>query len=218
MNPKSKLASVALGLSLGALLLPPARAQETPRTTTGELDNTVEMFITVTAQVESVDLAKREVVLKSASGHPVTLTVDARVKRLNEIAVGDSVTVSYYASVASEFRAPTDDEKANPLVVLGEATKAGADAAPSAGAVRVYKVVASVEGLDRTDSSITLKGPRGNYHTVKVKYPAKLSELHLGDMIVVTYTEALAVGVTKAAPPPAPPPPAAAATSTPKKA
>ena len=46
-------------------------------------------------------------------------------------------------------------------------------------------------------SSLTLKGPLGKYHTVRVKDANKLTDLRLGDSIVVTYTEALAVEVTK---------------------
>jgi hypothetical protein len=45
---------------------------------------------------------------------------------------------------------------------------------------------------------VTLKGPRGNYATVRARDHRNLEKLRLGDTIVVTYTEALAISVDKA--------------------
>ena len=57
------------------------------RDLTGDLDTGVTMLVTATATVDSIDLGKRELTLKGEGGHPVTLTVDQRVKRLNEISL-----------------------------------------------------------------------------------------------------------------------------------
>ena len=83
------------------------------------------------------------------------------------------------------------------MVVEGSA-KAPKDVAPAAGGVRVIRVVATVEGLERPTRKVTLKGPRGNYLTVRARDPKRLEKLHLGDTIVVTFTEALAMSVEKA--------------------
>ena len=60
----------------------------------------------------------------------------------------------------------------------------------------------SIEGLDRPTRSLTLKGPRGNYVTVRARDVNNLQKLRLGDTIVVTYAEALAVSLEKTAPKP----------------
>jgi len=198
MKTKDRLASLTFALSLASLLCVAGRAQETGQS--GAKEYHASGLATTTATVESIDHTTREITLRSENGYPVTLTVGDRVKRLDEIKVGDTVTAVYYVSVASDFRPPTEEEKANPLVLVGETEKAFNEAQPSGGTMRVYKVVATIEGLDRMAPSLTIKGPRGKLHTVKVKDPSKLAELQLGSSIVVTYTEALAVGVEKAKP------------------
>ncbi|HTD87614.1 MAG TPA: hypothetical protein VK850_13635, partial [Candidatus Binatia bacterium] len=89
-------------------------------------------------------------------------------------------------------------EKKKPLMVVEGAAKSPKGDAPAAGGLRMIRVVATVEGLERPTHLLTLKGPRGNYLTVKARDPKRLEKLRLGDTIVVTFTEALAVAVEKA--------------------
>ena len=42
---------------------------------------------------------------------------------------------------------------------------------------------------------MTLKGPEGNVETVRVMDPKNLEKVKVGDRIVITYTEALAISV-----------------------
>jgi hypothetical protein len=153
---------------------------------------------TVTASVEAINYAEREVTLKGPLGNKVTFTVDKRVKRLDEIKVGDLVQADYYVSIAAELRKPTAEEEKHPLMVLEGEGKAEPGAAPAAGAVRRFKVVTTIEGLDRPSRTITVKGPRGNMLTARVADPSRLTQMHIGDTIVVTYTEALAISLEKA--------------------
>jgi len=157
-----------------------------------------EVLISATATVQALDVEKRELTLKGPLGDVVTLTVDPAVKRLNEVKVGDEVTARYYVSVAAELREPTAAEKEKPLLVTEGMAKAPKGASPAAGGLRTIRVVATVEGLERPTRMVTLKGPRGNYLSVRARDPKRLEKLHLGDTIVVTFTEALAVSVEKA--------------------
>ncbi len=156
------------------------------------------VLVTVTASVEAVDYTNREVVLKGPLGNKVAFTVDKRVKRLNEIKVGDLVQADYYVSLAAELREPTAEEKDNPIMLLEAAAKAPPGTSPAAGGLRRYKVVTTVEGLDRPTQTITIKGPRGNYLTARVAEPSRLTQMRIGDTILVTYTEALAISLEKA--------------------
>ncbi|HEY0551989.1 MAG TPA: hypothetical protein VGF13_20470 [Verrucomicrobiae bacterium] len=158
-----------------------------------------EVLVSATATVQAVDVEKRELTLKGPLGNVETLTVDPAVKRLNEIKVGDEVTAKYYVSIAGELREPTAEEKKNPLMIVEGAAKAPKSASPAAGGLRVIRVVATVEGLARPTRMVTLKGPRGNYMDVRARDVKRLEKLHLGDTVVVTFTEALAVSVEKAA-------------------
>jgi len=158
-----------------------------------------EQLLSVAARIEAINQTTREVTLKGPAGNVVTFTVDKRVTRLGEMKVGDDVVADYYVSWVAELRAPTADEKLKPLTVLTETAKAPADAQPAAGALRIIKAVVTVEGLDRPTKSLTVSGPSGNV-TVQVADVAALSKLRLGDSLVVTYTEAIAVGIEKRAP------------------
>ena len=183
---------LALGLTL-ALPLPRAFAEPTkPTPAVGD-----EILLSLTATIEALNVETREVALKGPAGNTYTFKVDPAVKRLAEFKVGDAVTVDYYASLAAELRAPTAEETAEPLLVLQDAGKTEGGA-PAAGAYRIIRAVVSVEGLDRPTGTATVKGPQGNYFAIKVRDPAILPKLRLGDTVVVVYTEALAVRLEKA--------------------
>ncbi len=156
------------------------------------------VLVSITATVTAIDAAKREMTLKGPLGNEVPLTVDKRVKRLDEIKVGDDITADYFVSVAGELRAPTDAEREHPITILEGAARAPKGVDPAAGAVRAVKIVATVDGLDLPTRTVTLKGPMGNCATVRARKLENLKKLRLGDTIVVTYTEALAVSVEKA--------------------
>jgi Cu/Ag efflux protein CusF len=154
-------------------------------------------LVSVTAKVQAIDQTTREVTLKGPLGNTITFTVDKRVARLNEVKVGDEVTADYYVSVAAEVRQPTDAEKATPMAVLKETAKAPAGTEPAAGVLHITKAVVTIEGLDRPTKCVTVMGPKGNLATIEVADVANLPKLRIGDTVIVTYTEALAVSLQK---------------------
>ena len=190
--------SLFLGAVLGVTLALNAPAQETKAAAPKPLTAERAVLVSITAKVVSIDQATRQVTLKGPLGNVVSFVVDGRVKRLNEVSVGDEVTADYYVSLAGELRAPTEDEKKNPLTILAGAARAPKDTAPAGGALRAFKVVATVIGLDLPTQSVTLEGPLGNSGTIRAENVEKLKQLRLGDTVIVTYTEALAISLQKA--------------------
>jgi hypothetical protein len=159
------------------------------------------VLVTISASVEAIDVAKREMTLKGPLGNSVTFTVDPKVKRLDKVEVGDYVLADYYISVAAELRKPTPEEEKEPFVMLDAAGKRPEGATPAAGGLRRFKVVTTIEGLDRPTETITLKGPLGRLVTTRVVDPTVLPNLRIGENVVVTYTEALAISLQKASKP-----------------
>jgi len=155
------------------------------------------MRASMTAKVTAINPEKREITLKGAEGKEKTLTVDKEVKRFNEIKVGDTVSADYYVSLALELREPTAEEKANPLVDETVEAKTPDGATPGAGALRKVQAVATVEEMDPTAKTVTIKGPRGKTVDVAVKDPAIFQKVKKGDSVMVTFTEALAVSLEK---------------------
>jgi hypothetical protein len=189
--------SLFLGAVLAATLALNALAQETKPTGPKPLSAERTILVTVTAKVEAIDQAKRQVTLKGPLGNVVTFIVDERVKRLSEVKVGDEVTAEYYVSLAGELRAPTEEEKETPLTIIAGGVRAPKDTSPAGGVLRAFKVVARVVGLDLPTQSVTLEGPLGNSGTIRAENVEKLKQLRLGDTVVVTYTEALAISLQK---------------------
>lgn len=154
-------------------------------------------FASVTAAVEAVDVEARALTLRGPRGNVFTVTADERVRRFDEVHVGDRIVVDYYMSFATELREPTAEERESPLTVLEGAGRTSTDAPPGVGGLREIKAVVTVEGIDRLAETVTVKGPLGRYATVRVVDPARLEGLSIGDTVVVTYTEALAISLEK---------------------
>jgi hypothetical protein len=188
---------ILCGVLLATSLCASFAADDQPAATKPHLTREEAVLVSVTASVETINQTNREVTLKGPLGNSVTFTVDQRVKRLNEIKVGDLIRADYYVSVAAELRKPTPEEEKNPFVELEVAAKAPPGTSPAGGVLRRFRVVTTIEGLDRTTETITIKGPRGNYLTARVADPANLTQMRIGENIVVTLTEALAVSLEK---------------------
>jgi len=185
---KTRLYSYLIALCLA---LPALRAEDS------SLSMPKEVVKTIAATVQAINLETREVTLKGPQGNVFTVTADPAIMRLNEIHAGDDIVLDYSVSLASEIRPPTEQEKANPLVVTEHVSRADPGHAARADAYRIIEAVVTVEGLDRPTGTATFKGPRGNYVLVKVKDPAKLVGPKIGDTVFVVYSESLALRLEK---------------------
>ena len=155
------------------------------------------VLISMVAEVAAIDYETREVTLKDELGKEISIVAGPEVERLSEIDVGDSVEADYYLSLAFELREPTADEMENPLQVVMDAGRTEADQAPAAGALGMIKAVCTIEGIDRPTETVTLMGPLGGLNVIQVRDVSNLPNLKIGQSVVVTYTEALAIGLVK---------------------
>jgi Cu/Ag efflux protein CusF len=62
---------------------------------------------------------------------------------------------------------------------------------------RHVRIVASVEAIDAKASKVTLRGPKRTVD-LKVKDPANLKDVKVGDMVEAEFAEAFAIKVEKA--------------------
>ncbi len=147
--------------------------------------------------VTAIDKETREITLMGPEGNLITLTAGDAVERFDEIAVDDMIVFEYLTYMKAEFRSPTPEELAEPLVVLAEAGKAPEGMDPEAIVGAVVKAVVSIEILNRPYMLATIKGPGGNYMTIKMEDEELIKELHIGQIIILTYAEAIAVSLDK---------------------
>jgi len=160
-------------------------------------DKFKESEITLTGTVAAVDLEAREITLAGMDGQMATIEVPEEVKRLNEIAVGDKLSLTYLTMLWAEFRDPTPEEIAEPLVVLAEAERASLLEDPAGYAGAVVRAVVTVRSISTESGLVTIQGPRGKYLTIPVQDKKLLAELELGEQVVMTYAEAVALEVEK---------------------
>jgi ribosomal 50S subunit-recycling heat shock protein len=148
------------------------------------------------ATVEAIDQSTRMVTLKGPKGNSVTFKASDEVKNLAQVKVGDEVKFAYYESVAVRVL------KAGEAFPPASESAAMARAKPGekpAGAVGKETIVnATITAIDKKAKTVTLKGENGKSVTVTPLRPEKLEEVKVGDRLVITYTEVVAVSLEKA--------------------
>lgn len=197
MNTFDYLRCSLLGVVIAALPAWPVHAQQTteapPVTSTAhELANETE---TVTATVVQVDQKNRLVTLKTPDGED-TVEVGPGVKRLEEIKVGDKVKMTYQHALALELLPANSTEAGTEME--GNVTRDEKSHAPGGTVERAVTVTAKLTAIDLKKHTVTLTGADGKTRMIEVKDPsrqARLSKLKVGDMVRITYAEALAVTV-----------------------
>ena len=173
----------------GALATQPKAAGDPPK---GEISQAVEVQATVTA----IDLKTRMVTLKGPEGNETTIYVDERARNLPQVKVGDVVKIAYVEAVAWQVR---KSNKGAPTATTESAeVRAKPGEKPGGAAARRVSITATIEAIDLANGTVTLKGPQGNSRTIKARNPANLKKVKVGDLVDITYTEAVAIKVEPA--------------------
>jgi hypothetical protein len=155
------------------------------------------ILISIDATIEAIDHKSREVTLRGPMGNLMTVEADDRVERLDEFKVGDIIHAEYWTYLKAEFRDPTPAEKDEPLAILVEGAKAPEGWDPSVEIGAVVQAVVTIEIINRPDMIVTVKGPGGNYVSIPVEDPILLEKMRIGEVVVLTYAEALALALEK---------------------
>ncbi len=147
--------------------------------------------VSVTATVEAINQKTRMVTIKGTEGRLVTFKAGKEVVNLPQVQVGDKVVLDYIESLAVRMAKP--GEVRDETVDLVGAAAPGSK--PAAIGATETTVTATIEALDKKAETVTLKGPDGGVRIVKVQDPANLDKVEVGDTILITYTEAVALSV-----------------------
>jgi hypothetical protein len=153
-----------------------------------------ETVLTTKGEIVSVDRTNNLVTLKKPSGNTVTLQA-RNEKNLENISKGDRVVIRYVEGIQIRKKGVSE---ALPVATLQEGiVGVWPRQTPKAEASRRLTIVASVEAVDVADQEVTLKGPDGSVETVMVENPESLKGIKVGDQIVITRSEALALSLDK---------------------
>jgi hypothetical protein len=167
----------------------------TVTTSTGQDSVQQRKVTTVTASVVAVDQAKRTVTLRGPEGNESTMKVGDEVKNLAQVRKGDQVTAAYYESLAVSVKKPGQAEPG--VVATDDIATAPAGQKPGGAGASTITIVAKVKKVDKKSQTLTLQGGDGSSTTVKVEDPANLEKVKAGDLLEITYTEAVAISVDK---------------------
>ena len=151
----------------------------------------------IEAEISAIDLATKEVTLVGPQGQHITIVAQEKVVNVSDLSVGDRVAAEYLASLHGEVREPTEEELANPWIVLEDGIIDENPAHPAVGAARQIRAVCSIEAFDAATGFVMIKDSRGKMHTVEGIPAAKFEGISLGETMVVVYTEALAIAIQK---------------------
>ncbi|MCC7490290.1 MAG: hypothetical protein IT485_11660 [Gammaproteobacteria bacterium] len=165
----------------------PAPAQPAPVT--------VENIVEKRAVVEAINLEKRLVTLKADNGEVVTIEVGDQVRNLPQLKVGDHVVARYYEAIGARIStAKTPD---SPTIDLA-AERAPEGAMPGAAVGQRVTVPVTIVSVANDGKVVSFYGDDGLQRVIEVQRPegqAFARGLKEGDMVELTYTEALAISV-----------------------
>lgn len=153
--------------------------------------------VSMQGTVTDIDAETREITLMGTDGGLVTITAGEDVERFDEIGVDDVIKFDYYTYIKAEFRDPTPEEVAEPIQMIAEAGKAPEGIDPAAVVGAVVKAVVTIEALNRPFMLATVSGPNGNYVSIPMEDEELMKELHIGEVLILTYAEAVAVALEK---------------------
>jgi len=156
----------------------------------GSMQDTVE----AKAQVVAIDRDTRVVTLQGQeSGDWWVIEAGPEVRNLDQVEVGDTVTVRYTEAVAWQVKKAS--QGAPGVVESSSVERAQAGEKPGGTLGRQVTVTTTVTDIDLANGTLTLTGPRGHSQTVKARSAANLRKMQVGDLVDITFREALAIAV-----------------------
>jgi hypothetical protein len=196
--------AVVIATAAACLIVPPllclsphgtARAETAaPVTST---DSEVE---TATAVVTAINAPTRTVTIKTENGETMDIKVGDNVRNFAEMKVGDKVIATLELALTyTVFPAGT---KLPAAMVVDRAGRAKPGAKPAAEVSRSASLTGTIVAVDTSANTVSVVEQRGGpVRVLHVKNPerqAYLPKIHPGQILAITYTEALALQVQPA--------------------
>jgi hypothetical protein len=168
-------------MAAGIALTSSAAMAQVSKSVTGETK-------VVTATVESIERATRQVTLKNDGTYEV-LTVSPMVKRFDGLKVGDKVKARYYENIVLRLKEPGEKDVDTSTAAV---TPAGG-AKPTGTVASQRTITATITEIDMKAPSISFTGPNGWKYSTRVQDTKMLGKVKVGDKVDITWTEAALV-------------------------
>ncbi|MGA8891710.1 MAG: hypothetical protein WB493_09085 [Anaeromyxobacteraceae bacterium] len=156
---------------------------------------TASRLATAQATIVDLDRAARTVTVQRQSGETRTLKAGPDVVRFDELAVGDVIQVQYRQDLELEAQTPGSPDV--PMSSGANAVRNDRDKAPGAEASAGVQGTVIVTAIDRATRLVSFKEPGGATFEVTAGPTVHLEKLQVGDRLLATYVENVAVNVVK---------------------
>ena len=158
-------------------------------------------LIEATATVTAVDMERHLVTIQGPQGNSAVIQVTDQVKNLPQVKVGDLVDIQYYRSAIAEL-VKVDENTTLDTTVSGVKTTRPEGDKPGGAIGLQVKRRAEVMFVDPIQKFITFLSPDRGLRKISLENSPELQhylkELKKGDIVEVTYTEALAISLEPA--------------------
>jgi len=151
----------------------------------------------VEAVVEAINHETREVTLKRSDGEIVSFVASEEARNLPQVSVGDIVNAEYVQSVSIEVVANEGYEPEQGEMGAVARTKEGE--MPGMAAIDTQIATATVEEINIEANTFKLKGVDGTVNEYVARNPENLKRAKVGDLVIMTVTNAVAITVEAAA-------------------
>ena len=151
--------------------------------------------IRVTAKVIEIDAEARVVTIEGEATGRVSIKAPEPAPNFDQISVGDDVTISYYESVALELRPATGAEPA--ITAATAVSLAPRGATPGGLVVKTVQRAAVIRAIDKDSRKVQLELPAGDSVTLRVSEDLDLAGVQVGEKVIATHTQAVAIELTK---------------------
>jgi len=150
--------------------------------------------VVANARIEAIDHDARELTLVDGSGNSATVQFGPEIEGFDRLKVGDTVTFRYYESIAYAIRKP-DQPRVLPST-SGEAVgERGQGPNPDATLSKQQTATLTIVSVDAEAPSLTALTEDGRRLSFRPFRQADVERLEIGDLMDVTYTQALMISV-----------------------
>jgi len=146
------------------------------------------------ATVTAINKAARWLTLMSRDGIKQTVQVGPEVVNFDQVRVGDKLRVQATQELVvhmADSNEPALDEGATLVALAPKGAKPGGVMA------QTMQVTATITAIDDQKRTATLRFDDGSTRTFPVRSDVDLSKRKVGEKVVFTITEAVALGLTK---------------------
>jgi hypothetical protein len=148
----------------------------------------------VQGHIVSVDQENKLVMLQAAGGKQVILHVFNQYS-LAAAKPGEPFIARFYEIASVQKLGPGQSPSAQSLTA--GIVNAAPDQTPGAPFGRQYQFAVTIDAIDKNGKTISIKGLDGAVEVVVVANPESLDQLHVGEQIVVTLIDVVAIALDK---------------------